>query len=819
MLDGTMLDGLYYDLRDALRALRQHPAFSLVVVLTLALGIGANTAIFSVVNSVLLRPLSFSDPQRLYVIHEIVPQWAQSDPILDANLPDFLLWQQKSHSFDGIAIAESTSMIFTIAGEAEQLHGTRASANFLELLGVHPALGRLFVPEEDLPGRGRVVILTDTFWRARFHADPSIIGHSITLDGLPHTVAGILPPTFRLPGGVTGFSTRTQFFTPLNGPKPYEQDLIGEFDFTAIGRLKSSVPPARALAELNVIQDGIAKQADGKLDLRADISPLQSEVVGPARRGLLLLLAAVGAVLLMICLNVANLMLVRVPARMRQASIRIALGATRMRLARHMIVESLLLAAIGGGLGILLAFIGVRWLIHFAPVTIPRRSEVNLDSRALLFVFVASFLTAMMFGALPAWVVSRADLRDTLGSGGKSITESRRTRHTRATLVGLQVGVCTLLLIVAGLLSRSLLHLLNLNPGFAVEHVLAADVDLPPTAYEKPASRDTFYNTSLERIRALPGVRSVAWISMLPLEGQGSVSGINLSGRELPPQEEPIANYRAVSPDYFRTLGIPLLAGRTFTDSDHGRKVIILSQALARRLWSNRNPVGQQCLAEWGALQLSEVIGVVGDIHNQLDQPPLFMVYVVDSWAGDAPSAPGSASIVVRTMQDPATLGSAVRDAIHRAGPGVPIVALRPMSELVALNLEGHRFQMSLTLAFAIAALLLASLGMFGVLAYSVEQRKREFGIRAALGAPRSQLLAMVMRQGLLPVFLGLAAGGAAALLGGSLLQSLVFGVTPFDPLTFAAVVILILFVGAVACYIPARRAMQVDPSMALRYE
>jgi predicted permease len=553
--------------------------------------------------------------------------------------------------------------------------------------------------------------------------------------------------------------------------------------------------------------------------LRADMFALQSEVVGSARRGLILLLAAVGAVLLMVWVNVANLQFARVPGRMRDAGIRIALGASRARIMRHMLVESLALASLGGGLGILLALLGVRWLVRFGPADIPRLSEVTLDSRGLGFVVLASLGTAAFFGALPAWLVSRASLNDVLGSSGKGVSENRRTRRTRATLVGLEVAVCTLLLIIAGLLGRSLLNLLHMDPGFSVEHVLAADVDLPPAAYEKPASREAFYSRALETIRSLPGVRSAAWISILPLEGEGSVSGINLAAHELPPQEQPIANYRAVSSDYFQTMGIPILAGRAFTDHDRGKRVVIVSQGLAQRLWPKMNPIGQQCRAEWGELQLSEVIGVVGDIHTRLDRPPLYMVYVADSWGGHAPSAPNSASIVVQTGNDPASAANTVRDVIHQVGPDVPIAALRPMSQLVSLNVEGRRFQIWLTSCFAVSALLLASLGIFGVLAYSVEQRRREFGIRTALGAQSSRLLGMVMKQGLLPVALGFMIGGAAALASGSMLQSLVFGVATFDPLTFASVAVVVMVVAVIACYFPARRATKVDPMVALRYE
>jgi putative ABC transport system permease protein len=710
-------------------------------------------------------------------------------------------------------------MILAGVGETEQIRGTRASANLLELLGAHPALGRSFLPEEDQSDHGHAVILMDSFWRTRFNADRSVIGRSIMLDGVPYSVVGVLPESFHWPGAVNGFSKRAQFLTPLNGPKSYEQDLIGEFDFTAIGRLKPGVTSAQAVAELNLIQARIAKEAHANVDLRADIVPLQTEVTASARRGLILLLAAVGAVLLMVCVNLANLLFGRVPGRLHEAGIRKALGASQRRLLQQMLAESLLLALIGGALGILLAHFGVQWFAHSGPADIPRLNEVRLDARALAFVVLASLTTAALFGALPAWLVSKADLHGTLGSAGRSISENRRTRKLRAVLVGAEVGMCTVLLIVAGLLGRSLLHLFQLDPGFSVERVLAADVDLPPVTYAQAAKREAFYGAALDGIQTLPGVSSAAWTSMLPLEGQGSVSGINLPGHQLPPERAPIVNYRAVSTDYFQTMSIPVLAGRGFNNHDRGRREVIVSQGLARRLWPNQNPVGQQCLAEWGSLQLSEVIGVAGDIQTQLDRPPLFMVYVADSWAEAPPSAPASASIAVRTAGDPARLASSVRNVIHQSGPDVPIVALRPMSQLVALNLKDRRIQTSLVSSFAVSALLLASLGIFGVLAYSVEQRRREFGIRTALGAPRSQLLGMVMRQGLWPVALGLAAGIFAAILGGRLLQSLVFGISPLDPLTFISVAVIIALVAAVACYIPARRAMTADAVVALHYE
>ena len=655
------MHALAYDLRYAVRSLRKSPGFTSVVVLTLAVGIGANTAIFSLVSSVLLKPLNFEDSKQLYVIHEIIPQWASSAPVLDANLPDFQIWRRESRSFDDIAILESTSMILAGVGETEQVRGTRASANLLQMLGVHPAIGRSFLQDEDETDQGYAVILTDSFWRTRFKADPAIIGRSVMLDEHPYTVVGVLSQSFQMPGVVNGLSSRSQFFVPLNGPKSFERDLIGEFDFTAIGRLRRDVTSAQALAELNVIQTRIAKDAHADLELRADIVPLQSQVVASSQRGLILIFAAVGAVLLMICANLANLMFARLPGRVQEAGVRKALGASERRLFQQMLTESLVLATIGGAMGCVFAEIGVLWLAHFGPAGIPRLVEIRLDARGLAFVVFATLGSATLFGVLPAWLASHTDWHETTNSGGRSVSENRRTRKLRAALVGAEAAICTALLIVAGLLGHSWLRLTNLDPGFNVLHVLTANVDLPPVAYADNIKREGFYRNVLDGIRSIPGVQSAAWTHMLPLEGEGSVSGVNLPGNQLPEDQAPMANYRAVSEDYFQTMSIPILAGRAFDQHDRGQRRIIVSQSLARRLWHDQNPIGEQCLAEWGALQQSEVIGVAGDIRTYLDQPPLFMVYVADSWAQTPPGDPGSASFVVRTIGDPASVAAAVR--------------------------------------------------------------------------------------------------------------------------------------------------------------
>ncbi|MGB9465258.1 MAG: ABC transporter permease [Candidatus Acidiferrum sp.] len=817
------IESFFADLRFAARMLRKNPGFTAIAVLTLALGIGANSAIFSLVNSVLLRPLSYKDPQQLYVIREIVPQWTKFSPLLAANLPDFQLWQKECRSFEQIAVAEALDVDLSGAGDAEEIHGIRASANLLEVLGEHPALGRSFLPEEDQAGHDRVVILTDRFWRGRFHGDLSVVGQTITLDGESHVVIGILPPSFHFPkeiGSSADFGSRIDFFKPLGGPRFYEQDLIGEFDFAAIARLKPGVTPAQALAELNVVQAGIAKQANENLDLAAALFPLELEIVGPARKGLILLLAAVGAVLLIVCVNLANLLLARIPGRMREAAIRTALGAARSRLLRQLLTESLLLSFIGGTLGIALAHFGVFWLVSLAPVSLPRLDEVVVDGRVLSFAFLLSAVVGGLFGILPAWRISRADPQAALKSGSATTSEGRRPRQFRESLIGLEVGLCTALLILAGLLTSSLLHVIRINPGFSVERVLAADVSLPPQSYAEVPARTHFYEQVLAGVRSLPGVESAGWVTILPLEGQGSVTGIALPGEQSSSGERLHANYRAISPDYFRTMAIPLIEGRYFTENDRGKKLVIISKSVADRLWPGQNPLGRECIAEWGELQRSQVIGVVGDIRTvTLEAPPLLMVYTADSFGQQTPGAPQSASIVVRTAADPDTLAGTFRSVIRNVDPNVPILALRPMSQVVSETVDARRFQMLLAALFAVCALLLASLGIFGVVSYSVEQRRHELGIRLAMGAQGDSLLRLILRQGMTPVVLGLLSGIAVAGAGGRLIQNLLFGVTAFDPLTVACVTLLVVLVAMLACYIPARRAMRIDPIVALRYE
>ncbi len=602
------MDALWQDLRQGIRALRRSPGFAIVAVLAIALGIGASTAIFSVVNSVLLRPLAYRQPQQLYLIREIIPQLAKFYPSFPANLPNFRTWQKECQSFDQIAIVQATSMDLTGQGSAEKIYGGQASANLFDLLGVQPATGRTFSPREDEPGQDHVVLLTDSFWRNRFHADSSLVGKAIVLSGSPYEVVGILPSSFRFPkelGALVELGPRLDFFKPL-GLDRTQYSMVGEFDFAAIARLKLGVAPSKALAELNVVQDRIAKQAKQGVDLRAELLPLEPEIVGPARRGLVFLLSAVGLVFLIVCVNVANLLLARIPGRMREASIRTALGASRGRLVCQMFTESLLLGIVGGTLGVGLASLGVKWFVRAAPFSLPRFDEIAVDVRVHCFgLFLVTFSVAL-FGVLPALRMGHADPQQVLKSGGTATTENRRARRLRESLIGLEVGLSSLLLILAGLLTASLLQLLRVNVGFTSERILAADIQLPPPNYSQVSARQHFYDEVLARIRMLPGVISVGWVSKLPLEGEGSIDNITLSGEQHIGADTPLANYRAVSSEYFQAMGIPLLEGRVFAESDRGRSTVVISKSVAERLWLYKKAVGQQCVTGWGGEHHSE---------------------------------------------------------------------------------------------------------------------------------------------------------------------------------------------------------------------
>jgi putative ABC transport system permease protein len=804
------------DLRYALRNLARDRGFAIVALLTLALGIGANTAIFSIVNSVILRPLAYRNPDRLFTIHEMIPKVNTLYPELPVNPLHYLEWRKRCTSFEQVAEFGTYAPNLTGMGQPEQLGGARVSANFLSMFGVQPQLGRGFLEEEDRSGRGDVVILTDSLWRRRFGADPSIVGKKITLEGSPHVVVGVLPAAFHFPNGhqldsLIAFSEKTEIFRPL-ALDLQKGDMEGNFNFAAIGLLKKGASREQALAELNVVQADLDKTFRDKTDLKAALSPLQDHMVGPVRRELLVLLGAVGAVLLIVCVNLANLSLVRGAGRSRESAIRAALGAGRAQLLRQPLIESLVLAVMGGALGVLLAFWATTLMVKSAPVNLPRLDEVRLDGYALAFALTISTITGLLFGMLPALRMARIAPQEVLKTGGRSATEGIRGMRLRGLLVSVEVGLSAVLLIVAGLLISSFARLMNVDKGFPVERLLAVDLNTAGARYHTDGARAEFYRRVVAGVQALPGVRSAGVTNGMPLGGETWVDVIWLPGDTRPMFERLTANSRFVNPDYFKTVGIPFRGGRPFEESDRGKDVVIVAQRTAEQLWPGQDPVGKRLYR--GDEKLREVIGVVGDVRTTLQQGPVVTVYF-PYWQESV----SDAALVVRTAMDPRSVAAAVRSEIWKVDPEIPLQRIRTMEDVISEAAAPRRFQMLLVLLFAASALLLASLGIYGVVSYTVAQRTNEIGIRVALGAHTAAVYRMVLRQGLTPVVLGLVAGVAGALALGRLLTSLLFEVSPADPLTIGAVIVALASVAAFACTVPALRATRVDPMSALRYE
>lgn len=815
----TFWNNLRYGFRQSVR----EPVFSCVAILALTLGIGANTAIFSMVNGILLRPLSYRHPEQLYLIREIVPMMGKMTGSWPANLTDFAIWQRDTHSFQSIAVTEPYPMNLTSVGEPREVAGARVSANLFDVLGVSPWLGRTFVSGEDLPGRDQLVVLTYPFWRDEFHSDASLVGKNISLNGQPYEVIGILPESFRFPKGEqlgqkVQFGSRVDFFKPM-GLDPNKFGLLGNFRLAAIGRIRPDVSSGQALADLNVVQAQIASEAGNNmhrhLELRAELIPLEAAIIGSSRRGLVLLLASVGAVLLIVCVNLASLLLSRASKKMPEAAIRIALGASSGQLVSQTITETLPLSLLGGLFGLVAAYLGLHWLVRSAPLDLPRLDEVHIDSRVFLFAFALSLLTSVLFALLPAWRVAHADPQRLMKASGTTASVDRPAFFLRQTLIGIEVGLTAVLLILAATLTASLFRVLDVQKGFAVDGIMTADLSLPPQKYTQPADRVAFYEQVLSSVRGLPAVRDAGWVSKLPLEGQAFIMVVNVPGVVQQDYENLMANYRYASPGYFESIGIPLLQGRLFNDGDRNKNVAVISETVARKVWSRDNPIGRQFHPGSNDTPLTEVIGVVGDVHTSgLEQPPLSLVYV-PYWQLEMP---GKASLVLRTSNERlASLGPDVRTSVHNVDPDVPVTAVRSMEQIVTDSVAGRRFQMQLAHLFGGFALFLAALGIYGVVSYSVEQRRYELAIRVALGAPRSGLRGLVVRQGMTPVVIGLVLGVITGFFIGRLVRGLFYGVNASNPTIISSVMLIVVAIGMLACYIPAMRTTSVDPIVALR--
>ena len=803
----------WQDLQYAWRMLRKNPGFTIVAVTALALGIGANSAIFSVVNTVLLRPLPYQHPEQVVMVWEdaTFAGFPRNTPAA-ANYFD---WRAQNHVFTGMAALAQRSFNLTGTGEPERLDGRRVSAGLFSLLGVEPQLGRAFLSEEDAPGRGHVVILSHDLWQRRFAADPGIVGKPINLNGESFTVVGVMPRQFQLP------NHRDQLWVPIAFDAK-EAGNRGNHYLEVIARLKPGVTMEEARAEMNGIAHRLEKQyPEDNTRIGIVLVPIREQVVGDIRPALLVLLGAVGFVLLIACANVANLLLARAAVRQKEIALRLALGAGRTRLTRQFLTESLLLATLGGGLGLLLAIGGLDLLKTFIPETVSQAQAISMDSRVLLFTMLVSLLTGVIFGLAPATQASRFDLNETLKEGGRDSSSGNKGTRIRGLLVIGEVAVSFLLLIGAGLLINSFLHLRNLDPGFRADHLLAMKVELPELKYPDQAGRATFYNELTRRVKGLPGVESAAVASNLPLTYDGDSILIAVEGRpDPPPDQRRDVVTRVVGPGYFKTMGIPLVQGREFTERDKDESVwaVVISEKTAHYFWPGENPIGKRLKPGLSAStsRWREVIGVVKDVRQNdfVADPKLQMYLTYEQCDWFQPNA-----LVVRTGVDPLSLGATVRRTVWQIDKDQPVSDIRTMDQIVSAAVARQRFSMLLLGVFASLALLLAAVGIYGVMSYSVAQRTHEIGIRMALGAQRSDVLKMTIRQGLRLAVIGVVIGIAAGLLLTRVMSSLLFGISPTDPLTFATISLVLMGVALVASYVPALRSMKVDPMVALRYQ
>jgi putative ABC transport system permease protein len=807
------------DVRYGLRMLTKKPVFTIIGVVTLALGIGANTAIFSVVNAVLLRPLPYVEADRL-----VMPWGTRTDPQERTNVsyPDFVDWQAQTQTLEHIVAYNSAGALLREGdGDPQAISGAAVSADLFQLLKVTPVVGRSFTRAEDQSNAAPVVVLGYELWQKRFNADPKIAGKQIRLGSTSATVLGVMPADFRFPAT----ATKTEFLRPLASTLGDRTQRRSSYSLRVVARLKPGVTASAAANEMRAIGVQLEQQyPDEGFRLGARFISLHDAVTWGSKTPLLVLLGAVGFVLLIACANVANLSLARASARHREMAIRAALGAGRLRVIRQLLTESLLLSVLGGTLGLLLAWWGLQFLLAQSPLDLPRVKDVGLDINVLLFTAGISVLTGVIFGLAPALQASRIDLQHSLKEGGRNATGGVLSNRVRAVLVVVEVALSLVLLVGAGLLGRSFLLLSEVRPGFEPERVLTTDLSLAKSKYPRPEQQQAGFAEIVSRAAAIPGVESAAMIYPLPLSGDSNSGTFLIAGRPAPRNEDkPTASHRVISPDYFRTLNIPVSRGRPFDarDHQHAPPVLIVNETFARRYFAGTEALGQHIIIE-GELGDNvlppprEIVGIVGDVrHESLDAvsgPEYYVPYT------QAPAA--FMSLVLRSANDnPAGLATSLREVIKQMDKDQYVAAIQPMTKLVTEAVARRRFNAMLTGLFAVVALVLASIGIFGVLNYTVAQRTQEMGLRVALGAQTRDVLQLVLGQGARLILLGLALGLVVSFALTRVLAGMLFGVTPTDPVTFVAVSLLLAGVALLACYLPARRATKVDPLVALRYE
>ena len=812
------MNSFWQEVRYGLRVLRKSPGFTTVAVLTLALGIGANTALFSVVNGVLLNPLPFPNPNELVAVYSRTSNFQESS----ISYPNFLDWQKDNHSFAWLSAFRTDDFNMTGVGEPERLHAHMISAEFFPALGLQPRLGRNFTPEEDRAGAGPVAILSEGIWKRKFGSSPEVLGRSITLNGKVYTVVGVAT------GHITGLSV-TDVYVPIGQwNDPTFRDRRISMGMNSIGRLKPGVSIEQARSDMNRVANNLAA-AYPEADKGSGVTlvPLKTDVVGDVRGILLVLLGAVSFVLLIACANVANLLLARSTGRAREFAIRSVLGASPVRVVRQLLTESVLLSLAGGCIGLALAKVGTKLILAALPETLPRVEEISLDAHVLLYTLGISFLTGIAFGLVPALKTLNPDTHETLKEGGRGSSGARH--RTQSIFVAVEMAMAVVLLIGAGLMIRTLSALWNVNPGFDAHNVLTFQISSTSDPSVTPDQLRAKYRQTLQQIKGLPGVEAVSLLAgSLPMTGDSEVPFWR-EGQPRPQHENEMtfALFYLVNSDYHRAMGIPLLRGRSFTeqDSEHAPQVALIDASMAQKFFPNENPIGKRINV--GLLDIQpEIVGVVGHIqhwglgareHENLEAQLYLPVWQIPDrfW----PLLANGGQYVARTTGPPAGLAASIRPAVEKVDPSAVLYDVRPMEEIVARSISTQQLTMLLLSVFSALALALSAIGIYGVISYLTGQRTHEIGVRVVLGASREDVLRMVLGQGMRMTLIGVALGISAAFGLTRLITKMVYGVGATDPLTFAGVSVLLSAVALFACYIPARRAMRVDPMVALRYE
>jgi putative ABC transport system permease protein len=810
---GTLLK----DIRYGVRSLLKHPGFTAIVIITLAVGIGASSAIFSVVNTVLLRPLPYRESDRIVAIQELSPE----GKLVQVTPANFLDWRAQNTVFEQLAAILTRPANLALADQAERINLAMTSANFFSVFGTEPERGRFFIASDEQAGHVPVVVISHGLWQTRFGSDAFLVGKPITLDGASYTVVGIAPAGFQYPGKTDVWLPPFKLAPTLNERMDPTQ-VRGFGMLAAVGLLKPGVPLQRAVTEMETITTRLRQQYPDTNNRRFNrVVSLHTALVGDTRPMLLLLFGAVGFVLLIACANVANLLLAGAAAREKEIAIRTALGASRLRVMRQLFTESLMLAFAGGAIGLLLALWGVALMTKLLPGDFPRVGDISLDWRVLGFTLIASVFTGILFGFAPALQISRTDVQESLKESGRGASSGRHHNRLRSLLIVGEVALSIVLLVGAGLLFRSFLQLQEVNTGFNAQQVLTLRLSPAGSNYRRDADYMSFYSQAMQRIAAIPGVDSVGMINTLPLD-KGPTAGYQIEGRPLlTPDKWPGGNYRVVSSDYFRAMNIPLVQGRPFTerDTESSPLVIIVNEVFAARDFPNENAVGKRINLgnkdSKGQPIWWEIVGVAHNVRSlELKEEPsaeFYLSSLQDTFL--------NMFVVVRTSVEPAGLAASVRRAAAEVDKSAAVSDVRTMERIVDEAVMQPRFNLFLLGLFSGIALLLSAAGIYGVTAYSVTQRTHEFGIRMALGAQVGDVLRMILKQGMVLIFIGIAVGLLASFALTRLLKTLVFGVSVTDPLTFVAITFLLSLVALLACYVPARRATKVDPLVALRYE